>query len=306
MTSDLQEAVTGVDVILLTVPIATLGYYAARLSSILAEDQIVILNPGHTCGGLYFATALRKAGFQGTVQLGEFHTLSYGARVVAPARVNIIHITRNLLFSSFPGKLQDQLYPRVKQMYPEAIKAKNVLQSALHCINQMEHPPQIILNAGWVEHTKGDYLFYYEGTTPSVGRVIDALDTERLRLAEALGVETKPFVDLFYESGYTTKAGHESGSAYGALQESPPNRWVKGPKSLDTRYIHEDVGFGLVPMAHLARLVGVSTPVMDALITLASTLNGVDYMSEGLTLEKMGLCGKKKEELEDFLFEGYR
>jgi opine dehydrogenase len=43
-------------------------------------------------------------------------------------------------------------------------------------------------------------------------------------------------------------------------------------------------------MAEIGRLVGIETPVMNSLITLASVANGVDYSREGLTLEKMGLA----------------
>ena len=44
-------------------------------------------------------------------------------------------------------------------------------------------------------------------------------------------------------------------------------------------------------MAEIGKLLGVRTPVMDALITLASTALGVDFRLEGLTLAKMGLDG---------------
>ena len=47
----------------------------------------------------------------------------------------------------------------------------------------------------------------------------------------------------------------------------------------------------LVPMSELARLAGVPTPTMDALISLASIARGVDFRSAGLTLARMGLAG---------------
>ena len=34
---------------------------------------------------------------------------------------------------------------------------------------------------------------------------------------------------------------------------------------------------------------------MRALTALASTMNGVDYLSEGLTLERMGLAGLDRD-----------
>ena len=82
-----------------------------------------------------------------------------------------------------------------------------------------------------------------------------------------------------------------------ACDESTPNRAIKAPSSLDHRYIHEDVGYGLVPMAELGRLAGVATPTIDALVRLASLALGIDYWRDGLTLERLGLAGKSPAEL---------
>src|SRR5215211_2629348 len=221
-----------------------------------------------------------------------------------PASVNIMGLTRRLPFASFPGRHQAELFELLRELYPFVYEAGNVLETGFMDINAVEHPPQVICNAGWLEHTKGDYLFYYEGTTPSVGRVIDALDEERRSIAVAAGVPTRPFVEIFHDMGYTTEAAVADGTAHVALQESAPNRWIKAPPSLDHRYLHEDVGWGLVPWAELGRSLGVATPVMDALITLGSTLNGRDYRAEGLTLERLGLAGKRPEELAGYLREG--
>jgi opine dehydrogenase len=117
-------------------------------------------------------------------------------------------------------------------------------------------------------------------------------------------VITRPFVELFRDLGYTTEAAAATGTAHAALQASAPNRWIKAPASLDHRYLHEDVGWGLVPWADLGRSLGVRTPLMDALITVGSLLTGHDYRSEGLTLSRLGLLGLGGEALRTYLREG--
>jgi len=77
------------------------------------------------------------------------------------------------------------------------------------------------------------------------------------------------------------------------------------PPSLAHRYLDEDIPFGLVPLAHLGRLAGVPTPTMDALIHLASVAKGIDYMREGLTLERMGLAGVARDALDRLLTDGF-
>ena len=66
-----------------------------------------------------------------------------------------------------------------------------MLETGFQDLNAVEHPAQTVCNAGWLEHTEGDYYFYCEGTTPAVARVIEAVDRERLALAAAAGVPTR-------------------------------------------------------------------------------------------------------------------
>jgi opine dehydrogenase len=304
ITDDLETAVRGADLVMLTVPISAHPFYARRLSTILPPGAVLFLNPGHMGGGLFMAHEIHRLTGRTDVRTCEVSTLAYACRMHGPASVNVMRVMRSLPFAAFPGRAQDELFELLSPLYPSLVQASHVLQTGFLDINAVEHPPQIICNAGWVEHTKGAYLFYYEGTTPSVGRVIDTLDRERIAVAEAAGVPTKPFVQVFQEMGYTTEDAARVGTAHAALQESAPNRWIRGPKSLDHRYLHEDVGWGLVPWSELGRSLGVPTPVMDALITLGSTLNGRDYRAEGLTLERLGLAGKRPEELAGYLREG--
>jgi opine dehydrogenase len=68
----------------------------------------------------------------------------------------------------------------------------------------------------------------------------------------------------------------------------------------------EDVGYGIVPMAAMGELAGVKTPVIDALITLASTAVGTDLRATGLTLDRMGLAGLAATDLQKFISTGQR
>ncbi|HXV83118.1 MAG TPA: NAD/NADP octopine/nopaline dehydrogenase family protein, partial [Candidatus Binatia bacterium] len=124
-------------------------------------------------------------------------------------------------------------------------------------------------------------------------------------IVKRLGLNPLRFLDIFYQAGLTSEEARASGSIYRAIHESEPNRTIKSPATLDHRYIKEDVGYGLVPMAEIGRLVGVKTPVIDALIMLASVISGTDYRNEGLTLEKMGLSTVAAERLPTVLHDGF-
>jgi opine dehydrogenase len=304
VTTDLREAVAGADLIMLAVPISTHPFFAEGLAPLLEPDQVLFLNPGHMGGGLYMAHELFRLTGRTDVRICETSTLTYGCRMRGPATVKIMVTMKNLPFAAFPGRNQQELYELIAPLYPDIVQASHVLETGFMDINAVEHPPQIICNAGWLEHTKGDYLFYFEGTTPGVARVIEALDAERMAVAAAAGIPTRPFVEVFHAMGYTSAHAAEIGSAYAALQESEPNRWVKGPPTLDHRYINEDVGWGLVPWSEMGRSFGVPTPTMDALIVLGGALNGRDYRVEGLTLERLGLADVRPQGLVAYLRDG--
>jgi opine dehydrogenase len=68
--------------------------------------------------------------------------------------------------------------------------------------------------------------------------------------------------------------------------------------------MHEDIGYGLVPWSGLGTLAGVPTPTINSLIQLASAMNGIDYMTQGRTLTKLGLADVPLERLQEFLYEG--
>jgi opine dehydrogenase len=221
-----------------------------------------------------------------------------------PATVGIYSYIKQLGFGALPGKHTDEMFDLIKPLFPDIRKLTSVIESALSNMNAVFHPPGMIMNAGWIEHTNGDFLFYKEGITPSIGRVTSAVDEERIAIAKALGVPYVTFLDSFHNAGLTTKEARDSGDVSRACKESAPNATIKSPSSLDHRYVHEDVGYGLVPMAALGRLAGVPTPTMDSLIHLAGLSLGIDYAKDGLTLEKIGLAGKSPAELTRFVMDG--
>ena len=305
MSPHLPPVVQGVDLIVIATPAVGHEYLAKGLANYVGDGQRILLNPGHTGGSLHFANLLRQLGCKAQVQLCETVTLTYICRMPQPGRVEIYRRTTNLRCAALPGKHTEKLVREIQSVFPNVIAAANVLETGFSNINAIMHPAGMLGNAGWIEKTGGDFLYYREGITPTIGAWIDALDQERLAIVRALGISPLRFVDIFHGAGLTTTEARDSGSAYQAIHESEPNFTIKSPPSLDHRYIKEDVGYGLVPMAEVGKLLGIETPVMDALITLASVALGIDFRVEGLTLEKMGLAGVAPADLQRILTDGF-
>jgi opine dehydrogenase len=304
VTTDVAEAVRGADLIMLVVPSVAHAHYARALAPLINGSQPIFINPGHTGGGLHFLHELRTAGYGESVRSCETVTLTYITRMEKPGTVNIYSYTKRLGFAALPGRQTAALFELIKPLYPEIRQASSVLETGLSNLNAIFHPEGMIMNAGWIQHTNGNFLFYREGFTDAVGRVTAAADAERMAVAKALAVPAIPFIDIFYQAGLTTKAARDSGDISRACRESEPNKTIRSPSSLDHRYIHEDVGYGLVPISALGRLAGVATPTIDALIRLAGLAVGTDYMQDGLTLERLGVAGKSASELLRFVEHG--
>ena len=264
---------------------------------------MIWLDPGHSGGALYLgAEILRRSGRPPLIC--QLSTASHGARMAGPAAVGVFALPAASL-AAFPSRDVDECHGRVDVLLPgQFSKATSVLELDLQNINAVMHPPQMVCGASWIEATGGDFLIYREGSGPATARVIQAVDSERMALAAALDVPTLSLVDALAKAGYTSRDAARTASVYHALQAGEPIGRVKAPPSLDHRYLHEDVGWGLVQWINLAALAGVPTPTMDAVTTLAGLCNGVDYYRDGLTLERMGLSGVRSGDVATYARDG--
>ena len=170
----------------------------------------------------------------------------------------------------------------------------NVLEVALCNSNFLKHPAVTLLNVGRFEYSKGEFWFYKEGITPSVARVIEALDSETKPIFRKLGfnmVSPKQADAMRYEKNWDER--HE------AIRELGH----KGPRDTKVRFITEDVPIGLVMIASFGRWLGIPTPTYDSIINLSSVINDVDYWKEpqSRTVEKLGLGKMSLEEMRRFL-----
>ena len=109
-----------------------------------------------------------------------------------------------------------------------------------------------------------------------MGRLIEAVDGERLAIAAALGVTILSEPALGVRQGYMLEDNYSTG-----YSRAPGFLGIAAQSRLDHRYLTEDVGYSLVFMADLAARLGVPTPVMDAVITIASVVLARDFRAEG-------------------------
>ena len=301
ITNDAGAAIAGADLVLIMAPTHAHEDVAKTIAPHIEQNQLVMAAPGHTL--LLIPNAIRKAGGK----LGTYCDLSslpFICRKSSPSRIRITRVAQILYFAAFPGEQVDAIAERIRPVLPNIQPRPSLLHTVFPYTNAIHHPPALLLNVGRVESTGGDYHHYYDGITPSVGRLIDALDAERVAVAAALGVEIERLPDFFYRMGYTNAAGRDGGTAYDVFHNSEPNRFIKAPATIDHRFFNEDVPYGLVAIAELGRVAGVATPCADAVIDIASIVAARPYREMGLTRERMGIAGLNAAEFTALLKTG--
>jgi len=304
LTSDLGAALRASDRLVVMVPTTTLGYYAEAMAPHLTPAHKVLVAPGHTGGAMFFSRRVATELGECPCKVGEAHTLPYICRMTAPAEVTLWKRSEHLLFAALPASDTSKLLDMFAVAFKALAPASSVLETSLSNLNAVMHPGAMLLNAGWIEETGGGFNFYSEGTTPAVARVIAATDSERVAIGATLGLELPSFLEVFYKSGYSTEAAWESGDFYKAIRESPPNRLIRSPASLQHRYVREDIGYGLVPMAAFAAAAGAEVPIIDALVKLAGVAIGEDLAEGGLNAGRMGIEGLDAEGLCRYALDG--
>ncbi len=292
--TDVEAAMEGTEVVLVVGPAFATESFARDLAPHLSHGMTIIVCPGSCGGALAFKKAAGLALEDDSLCVGETSTLPYAARADGEGNVQIFHrFDTGLYAAAVPRSGNDTLIEVLRQVYPAVSEASNVFQTSLQNGNPVIHPAVTLLNAGLLERTGGDFRFYEDGVTPSVGRLIEAVDRERLAIAAALGVTILSEPDIGVEQGYMTEPNYSTG-----YSTAPGFLGIKAPGVLDSRYLSEDVGYSLVFFTDLARRLDVATPVMDGIIEIASVVLGRHLRTAGArSLSSLGLATLTIEQL---------
>jgi len=291
---DLDQALAGAELVFVVGPAYSTEPFGHALAGKLQPGQAVIVTPGSCGGALAFKQAAGLALEDDAVRVAETSTLHYAVRVTEPGRIRVfLKLRAGNLLAALPGRHTAAILALVADVYPGMEPAQNVLQTSLQNANPVIHPAVTLCNAARIEMTGGDFLFYEDGVSDGVGRVIESVDQERIAIGRALGVEILPDPEMGMRQGYMLE--NDYGQGY---RLAPGFRGIGAQPQLDHRYLNEDVGYGLVFMSRLARQAGVPTPAMDAVIRLASIVMNRDYEAESLrTPAGLGLEGDSAEAL---------
>jgi opine dehydrogenase len=268
----------------------------------LEEGATVVFIPGNFFS--FEASRLLREKRPGVdITLVESDTLPYACRLVEPGTVNIWGIKQKISMAALPADRTEALIQELKSFFVlDVWKAPNTLAIGLQNMNMVFHSSGVLLNAGRIESTNGEFRFYTDGVTESVGKLQQKIDDERVATGKAFGLTLKSGLEYMQES-----YGTEGKTLHEVVAKNPAysSHGNDAPKTVTHRYVTEDVPYLLVPMLGLASAAGVSAPVSDALVTMWSAILDRNFREEGRTLSRLGLDGMSVQHIVNRAEKGY-
>lgn len=290
---DISQAVANAEVIYVVGPSYATLPFAKAYKEVMQKGQQIIICPGTNGGALVFKKELGLDFSDREIIVSETSTLPYACRITTPGSVHIFHkLEAGVFFASLPASQTDAVFPAFQNIYPGSTAYQNVWQTILQNGNNVIHPAVSLLNVGRIESPQ-DFFFYEEGVTPAVGRLMEAVDKERMAIAERFGLHILSEPEAGYIQGYMLEKNYHTGYSM-----APGFKGIKAQTQIDNRYFTEDVGYGLVLLEDMAKSVGVDTPVISSIIQIVSVLLETDYYKDApRTLAKLGLADLSKDEM---------
>jgi opine dehydrogenase len=289
VTDDLKSAVEYAKVIFIILPAYAHKDILYKMRDHLIDGQILVLMPGKLGGGLEALHILREV--NKNITIFETESVVIGARRLGTDQVYIHGIKCSVKIGGV-NILRDRTrimgdFKLLKAIHSEFALVNNVMEASFSEVGCVLHPVINLLNVARIESSH-KFLFYGEGVTLSVAKVINALDLERINVAYAYGITIEPV-------SKTTKRYYRSRSdnIISVLRTTDTYKDVGSPANIDNRFFKEDVLVSLGLYKKLACLAGINVPVMDSIITLTECMCVMD-------------CHVIQRNFTDLGYEGYK
>ena len=269
----------------------------------IAEGQPVFVMPSLSLGGLLLAKLLHARGVRAPVvsvgttvatarRLAFNHEMlgTPGTAEEVPGKtdvvcaVQLLSVRTRLDLAATPASATNAMLTLARALFGDCfVPQTDALAIALSNVNPISHVPLALANLSRIEAAEG--WTQYDRMTGSTARMIEALDAERLAVARSFGLTVRSIHEHFHHSFGVPMANLDAQSrAVHASIGSPA-----GPTSLASRYLTEDVPFGLAFIAWLGLRNGIAVPVTNGCVALASAALGRDLAAENKLLEMAGV-----------------
>ena len=283
ITSKMSDVIEFSNLIILTVPSTGQETVLKELKGFSLHQHTIMAIPGN----LFALIADVEVECILETNLSPYSCRMDGERLVVLGKKHIVFI------AALQKTLNLGIYNTMQSIFPSKLKwCSSVIEVCLLNVNGVFHPLMMLMNAGRIESTDGNFLLYRDGLTRSVANAILAVDHVRIKVGEAFGLHMKSAVEVSNEC-----YGHTFADLVDLAKNSGPHNRLKAPSNLDNRNISEDVPDLLVSWYSLAEKLGIDASAIKAVIVLVEMATGVNYFKTGRDLHKLRLQNVSRNEL---------
>jgi len=293
ISADPAEVIPGSQVVVLVLPAFAHEATLRQIAPYLERGAWVGAIPAR--GGFdYCAVPVLQEQGREDVTLFGLQTLPWACRVEEYGRqVQVLGVKKAVAAASRPAARIGQVAPLVERMVGLPIgTAGSLFALTLANTGQLIHPGIMYsLFARWDGTPFGQVPAFYQGLDAEGAEVLASLSDDvqaiRTRLDGTLDLSAvQPLHDWLLRAygeavadPSTLHSAFTSNSAYTGLKapvrEVSPGQFIP---DFSSRYLAEDVPFGLAASRAIAHLAGVETPAMDRVIAWAGERLGRDYL----------------------------
>jgi len=286
LTTDMAEVVAFSHVIVLTVPSTGQQTILQELQSFDLRQHTIVAIPGN------LFSLIKNAGIE-VGNILETNLSPYSCRM-EEGQLLVLGRKRRVFIGALHHDVGPGFYEDIQSLFPfvELKWCHNIVEVCLSNVNGVFHPLMMLMNAGRIESTGGDFLLYADGLTRSVANAMQAVDRVRLQIAAAFGFRPRTAVDISNEC-----YNQCFGDLVDLARNSPPHNRLVSPPDMANRNVSEDVPDLLVCWHGLAERLGIDASPITAVIVLVEMATGVNYRESGRNLKSLNLEGLSRSEL---------
>ena len=269
------------DVIVLALPAYGHRFVLDSVIPFIAPRHTVIISGHLSFAALYLAKKLAERGLE--IPIVAWSTTVLTCKPRGPNRFNIGTIRAKVDMATLPARQAVSALATCIALFGDRFTPKDdILSIALSNINPQDHLGMAICNLSRIERAES----WGQNTmvTPAIGKYLEAMDAERVAIAAAFDKSVRTIFDHYRLSHNITASTVTEMSAILVERGSDP----LGPTDLETRYILEDVPFGIVPTIYLAKLAGVSVPLHQGGLEIICACYGRDFGGDNDLLPEIG------------------
>ncbi|MEM9443064.1 MAG: NAD/NADP octopine/nopaline dehydrogenase family protein [Pseudomonadota bacterium] len=293
-----EELSAFADVILIALPAYGHKVVFDALASHIRPDQTVLISSHASLGALYLSKLLAARGVASPIV--AWGTTATTGRQQDTRRVLVNTVRAKIDMATIPQRDSVKARSLCQQLFGDRfVERDGLLAISLSNLNPQNHMGIALGNMTRME--RSEVWSQGQHVTPNVGRLLESLDEERLAIAESLGLSVRTIFEHFHLSFHVPIASisemnqdmHRAG------------RGGTGPATADSRYVTEDVPYGLLPTVMLGDMTGRTAKLHQAGIDIFSAMYGVDFEQANDLLPALDLKSLSLAELKKLAAEGF-